>query len=103
MYVAVRVYDGVKFPEEAAEKVRKEFLPIVSRISGFHEYYAIKTDESTVASISIFKDKPGADESVKAAQTWVQKNMSRYLPNPPKVLGGESMAHVAAKTRKTAA
>lgn len=103
MYASIRIYEGVKFPGEAAAKVRNEFLPIVSKIAGFHEYYAIKTGDSSVASISIFKDKPGADESVRAAQTWIQKNMSRYLPNPPKVISGESIAHVAAKARKSAA
>ena len=103
MYVTIREYDGVEFPEEAAAKVRSEFLPIVSKIPGFHEYYALKTGERTVASISIFKDKPGADESVRAARNWVTKNMSKFLPNPPKVITGESMAHVAAKAKKSAA
>ncbi len=103
MYVTIRSYEGVKFPEEAAAKVRDEFLPIVSKIPGFHEYYAIKTGDSTVASISIFKDRPGADESVRAARMWVQKNLARFLPNPPKVISGESIAHVAARGRKSAA
>lgn len=103
MYVAIRSYEAVKFPEEAAAKVRDEFLPIVSKIPGFQEYYAIRTGEHTVASISIFKDRPGADESVQAAKMWVQKNMTRYLPNPPKVLSGECIAHMAAKARRTAA
>lgn len=103
MYVTIREYDVVEFPEEAAAKVRKEFLPIISKIPGFHEYYALKTGERTVASVSIFENKPGADESVRAAQSWVKKNLSKYLPNPPKVITGETMAHVAAKTKKSAA
>ena len=103
MYVAIRSYEAVKFPDEAAAKVRNEFLPIVSKIPGFQEYYAVRTGDSTVASISIFKDKPGADESVRAARTWIQKNMTRYLPNPPKVLSGETIAHMAPKARKSAA
>jgi hypothetical protein len=103
MYVAIRSYEGVKLPEEAAAKVRNEFLPIVSKIPGFQDYYAIRTGESTVASVSIFKDKPGADESLRAARSWIQKNMARHLPNPPKVIGGETIAHMAAGTRKSAA
>ena len=103
MYVTVRSYEGVKFPEEAAEKVRTEFLPIVSKIPGFHEYYAIRTGDSTVSSISIFKDRPGVDESTRAAKTWIEKNMSRFLPNPPRVTNGETIAHLAARTKKSAA
>jgi hypothetical protein len=103
MYVTIRRYDGVKFPEEAAAKVRNEFLPIISKIPGFQEYYAIKTGDGTVASVSIFKDKPGADESVRAATQWVQKHMSAYLPHPPHVTNGETIAHTLARTRKSAA
>lgn len=103
MYVAIRLYDGVKHPEEAAAKVRDEFLPIISKIPGFQEYYAVKSGDDTMASISIFKDKPGADESVKVATKWVQSNMSRFLPNPPKMIGGETVAHTTTATTKTAA
>ena len=103
MHVAIRLYDGVKSPDEAAAKVRNEFLPIISQIPGFQEYYAVKTGDGTMASISVFKDKPGADESVQAATKWVQKNMSRFLPNPPKMIGGETVAHTITGTKKAVA
>lgn len=103
MYVVIRRYEGVRFPEEAAAKVRNEFLPIISKIPGFQEYYAIKAGDSTVASISVFKDKPGADESVQAARAWVEKNMSRFLPRAPQVTSGEAIAHTAGRSRKSAA
>lgn len=103
MYVAIRLYDGVKFPDEAAAKVRDEFLPVISNIPGFQEYYAVKTGDGTVASVSVFKDKPGADESVQAATKWVQKNMSQFLPNPPQVISGETIAHTSTGTKKAAA
>jgi len=103
MYVAIRLYDGVKLPDEAAAKVRNEFLPVISKITGFQEYYAVKTGDSTMASVSVFKDKPGADESVQAATAWVKKNMSRFLPNPPKVMSGETVAHTSIGTKAAAA
>ncbi|MEJ2122822.1 MAG: hypothetical protein P8Z76_19395 [Alphaproteobacteria bacterium] len=103
MYVAIRLYDGVKSPDEAAAKVRMEFLPVISKIPGFQEYYAIKTGDGTMASISVFKDKPGADVSVQAATKWVQKNLSQFLPNPPKVISGETVAHTSTGTKRAAA
>jgi hypothetical protein len=72
MYCAIRLYDGVKFPDEAAAKVRKEFLPVISEIPGFQEYYAVKTGDNTMASVSVFKDKPGADKSVQVATIFAQ-------------------------------
>jgi hypothetical protein len=103
MYVAIRLYDGIKSPDEAAAKVRNEFLPVISKIPGFQEYYAVKTGDGTMASVSVFKDKPGAEQSVQAATKWVQKNMSQFLPNPPKVISGEIVAHTSAGTKKAAA
>jgi hypothetical protein len=103
MHVAIRLYDGVKLPDEAVAKVRNEFLPIISAIAGFQEYYAVKTGDGTIASVSVFKDKPGADESVQAATTWIQKNMSGFLPNPPQVISGETVAHTSAGIKKAAA
>jgi hypothetical protein len=103
MYCAIRLYDGVKFPDEAAAKVRKEFLPVISEIPGFQEYYAVKTGDNTMASVSVFKDKPGADKSVQVATKWVQTNMSRFLPNPPQAISGETVAHTISGTKKAAA
>ena len=103
MHVAIRLYDGVKSPDEAAAKVRNEFLPVISAIPGFQEYYAVKTGDGKMASVSVFKDKPGAEQSVQAATKWVQKNMSRFLPNPPKMIGGETVAHTTTETKKAAA
>ena len=102
MHVAIRLYDGVKFPDEAVAKVRSEFLPVISAIPGFQEYYAVKTGDGTMASVSVFKDKP-AEESVQAATKWVQQNMSRFFPNPPKTISGETFAHTTAGTKKAAA
>lgn len=103
MYVAIRLYDGVKSPDEAAAKVRNEFLPVISKIPGFQEYYAVKAGNGTMASVSVFTDKPGAVESVQAATKWVQKNMSQFLPNPPKVISGETVAHTGNGTKRAAA
>ena len=102
MHVAIRIYDDVKSPDEAAAKVQSDFLPIISAIPGFSEYYAVRTGDTTMASVSVFKNKP-ADESVQAATKWIQQNMSRYLPTPPKMTSGETFAHTFAGTKKAAA
>lgn len=103
MYVAIRLYDGVMHPEEAAAKVRDQFLPIISNVSGFSEYFAIRSGDAEMTSVSVFKDKPSADEALKAATDWVQNNMSKYLPNPPKMIGGETVVHSWAQMKKSAA
>jgi hypothetical protein len=103
MHVAIRLYDGVSFPDEAATKVRTEFMPIISKIPGFQEYYAVKCGRDKVASVSVFKDKPGSDDATKAASKWVQKNMATYLPNRPQSIDGDAFAHMLMGGKKTAA
>jgi hypothetical protein len=103
MYVAIRLYDGVSFPDEAAAKVRQEFMPIISKIPGFHEYYAVKCGRDKVASVSIFKNKPGSDQATQTASKWVQKNMASYLPNRPQAIDGDAFAHMMMGAKKTAA
>jgi hypothetical protein len=102
MHVAIRLYDGVKSPDEAAARVRKEFLPVISAIPGFQEYYAVKAGDGMMASVSVFKAKP-SDEAVQAATKWVKQNLSQFLPNPPKMISGETFAHTIAGTKKAAA
>ena len=103
MYVAIRLYDGVKNADEAIAKAQHDFLPLISKISGFQEYYAVKSGPDSLVTFSIFKDKPGADESVKAASRWVQTTIPRLMPNPPKVHGGEVAIHKAVPSKKAAA
>jgi hypothetical protein len=55
-----------------------------------------------MASVSVFKDKPGADEAVKVATKWVETNMSRLLPNPPKAASGESVARTSTTVKVAA-
>jgi hypothetical protein len=102
MYVTIRRYTGVQFPESAAAKVREEFCPIISKIPGFVEYFAIRDGDDSVISVSVFDSKPGADESLRAAAKWVPENLGDYLPNPPEVMGGDTLAHTAPSERKSA-
>ena len=103
MYVSIRHYDGVKSPNEVVSKVQAEFLPLISKIPGFEDYYVIKTGNDAMTSVSVFKDRPSADQSVKTAAKWAEKSMPRHLPNPPTVMHGEVVYHRKGETKKTAA
>jgi hypothetical protein len=41
-----------------------------------------------MASLSVFEDKAGADESVTLAHQWVEDNAAALFPNPPRVTEG---------------
>jgi hypothetical protein len=92
MYAAVRVYEGITDDAEAGRLVRESFLPLLDRVQGFVAYYWIDAGDGAMASLSVFDDKAGADESVKLAHDWVQENAAALIPNPPRVTEGSVVA-----------
>ena len=76
MYAAVRRYEGITDDAEAGRLVRESFMPLLEEVSGFIAYYWIDAGEGTMASLSVFEDKAGADESV----TWRINGLWITLP-----------------------
>ncbi|MFJ3756982.1 hypothetical protein [Streptomyces sp. NPDC090080] len=92
MYVAVRRYDGVTDPAEAARLVDEGFVPLMRQVSGFVAYYWIDAENGVMVSTSVFRDRAGAEESISVAADFVRDNLASLLPNPPEVMAGEVVA-----------
>ena len=88
MYAAVRRYEGINDDDEAARLVRDSFMPQLEKVPGFIAYYWIDAGDGVMASLSVFEDKAGADESVTLAHAWVVENAAALIPNPPQVTEG---------------
>ena len=88
MYAAVRRYEGINDDDEAARLVRDSFMPQLEKVQGFVAYYWIDAGDGFMASLSVFEDKAGADESVKFARKWIEENAPNLFPNPPEVTEG---------------
>jgi hypothetical protein len=88
MYAAVRRYEGINDDDEAARLVRDSFMPQLEHVPGFVAYYWIDAGDGLMASLSVFEDKAGADESVKFAHKWIEENAPNLFPNPPEVTEG---------------
>jgi hypothetical protein len=99
MYASVRRYDGVE-PDSVDEVVRLVgeeggFASIISKSPGFIAYYAVVAGDGVVASISVFEEKTGAEESNRMAADWVKEHLVSLLPNPPQVTAGEVVVYKA--------
>ncbi len=97
VHAAVRIYqvdpDSV---DEFKRKVNEDFLPISKEASGFRAYYALDAGAGRIASVSVFDDRAGAEESTRMAADTIRQNMARLAPDPPEVLEGEVYATEAA-------
>ena len=96
MHATVRRYEGVdqSRTNELAKKVDETLLPRLSKLPGFEGYYLIEAGNGVMSSIGLFDTSAHADESTRVAATWVQdEKLEMALPNPPKITGGEVIAH----------
>ncbi|MGD0075277.1 MAG: hypothetical protein ABSD31_13200 [Candidatus Binataceae bacterium] len=83
-------------PENSAEidkMVREKFVPLIKQAKGFVRYYWLDTGKGEGASVSIFQDKAGADESIRLAADFTKDHMSKLVTMKPEVIEGPVKAH----------
>lgn len=90
MYLVVRKYKYVGNKQELSSKIDKGFVPLISKLKGFVDYYCMFADDSTLVSVSVFQDAKGAEESVRVARDFVVKNLTQYFPDKPEIFSGEA-------------
>ena len=94
MFAVVRHYRFKSEDSERIDKLVKEgFVPLIKKANGFIRYYWLDTGEGEGASFSVFRDKAGADESVRLAADFVKNNLSDLTLEKPEVIEGPVKAH----------
>jgi hypothetical protein len=94
MFAVIRHYHfNPKDSAEIDRRIREEFVPIVKKAKGFVRYYWLDTGKGDGASVSVFKDKAGADESVHLAAGYVREHLSNLLTQKPEIIEGPIKAH----------
>ncbi len=94
MFAVIRHYhfkpeDGKKIDQ----LVQEGFVPLLKKAKGFVRYYWLDTGAGEGASLSVFRDKAGADESVLLAADFVKTKMADLLNQKPEVIEGPIKAH----------
>jgi len=93
MFATVRRYENVPDPAEAAKIVNEIFVPLISSLPGFVEYYWIDLGEGAMISITVFKSLSEAIEANKKASAWVKERLSSVLAPPIRIEAGIIVAH----------
>lgn len=90
MYASVRLAKAKPGKmAETIQKVNDGFVPIISQVPGFVTYYLVDIGNDQAVTVSVFKDKAGADESGRRAQEWVKENLAPLMAGPLEVMVGE--------------
>ena len=96
MYISIRKYklasQDAKTLGELTRQINDLFLPQISKAPGFVSYYAVDGGSGTLATISVFESKSGAEESNRQAADFVKKNLPALASGPPEITSGEVLA-----------
>jgi hypothetical protein len=94
MFAVIRHYRfDKKDSAEIDRLIREQFVPLIKTASGFVRYYWLDTGDGEGASFGVFKDKAGAEESVRIAAEFVRSSMAKLLREKPEIIEGPIVAH----------
>lgn len=87
MYVTIRSYDGHELADAlvANENVVKE---IIGSVDWVEAYYLVRTDDGTV-SVTVCDSQAAAEETNRAAASWVRENLGESPGGAAQIAGGE--------------
>ena len=89
MYASIRRYKtSPGAAAEIAQRVNQGFVPIISQAPGFVAYYVVDAGNDLVASVSVFQNQAGSEESNRMAADWVKKNIASLFSGPPEITAG---------------
>ena len=92
MYSVVRTYSGpnAKALFDVLEKNKADVEATLRAVKGLITYSATRTAEGGI-TVTVCADKAGADESVRVAREWVQKNAANIGAAPPAITEGQAV------------
>ena len=97
MYASIRRYKtSPGAAAELARRVNQGFVPIISKAPGFVAYYVVDAGNDVVASVSVFQDQAGAEESNRMAADWVKENIVSLVSGSPEITAGAVTVHKTA-------
>ena len=83
MFAAVRRYRfDPKDSDEIAHRIRDVFVYLLQKTPGFESYYWLDTGEGEGASVSVFRDKAGAEQSTQIAARFVEDHLASLMGRP---------------------
>ena len=92
-YATVRRYEDVPDTGAAAKRVEDEFVPFISSLPGFVEYYWIDLGTKAMMSVTVFRTLADAIEANDKAKDWVKERLSDVLPRASRIEAGVIVAH----------
>ncbi len=96
MHAVVRNYSGsgAKQLFDLLEQHKVDVESTLRKVPGLVSYTLLRIGDGGM-SVTVCKDKAGADESMKVAREWIEKNSSNIQANPPVVSEGSAIIAIS--------
>ena len=79
--------------EEVIQRVNDSFVPAITPMSGFVEFYLIHLEHDMVSTITFFETQSGAQEANTFFADWAKRELTSFLQSPPELAIGEVAVH----------
>jgi hypothetical protein len=90
MYAVVRRYAGASALADALVQHAEDVSALLKDVPGFKAYYALRTAEGAVATMTVCEDQAGTQESSRRAAEWVRSNLAGLSVGAPEITEGET-------------
>jgi hypothetical protein len=98
MHATIRRYQRASALADALEARQDEVRELLTAVPGFVTYYAVRTEDGGVASVTVCQDQAGTTESTRVAGEWVRTNLTDAELAPPAVSAGDIFLHFSGST-----
>ena len=95
MYAIVRNYSGTGAKQlfDVLDRQKAEVEATLRKVPGLVSYTLVRSGDGGM-SITVCKDKAGADESVRVAREWIKKNAANVPAYPPAIMEGPVIVQI---------
>lgn len=95
MHAVVRTYSGAGASQlfDVLEEKKADIDATLRKVPGLQSYTLLRNGDGGM-SVTVCTDKAGADESLKVAREWIQKNAADVRANPPVVSEGSVIIQI---------
>ena len=81
--------------EEVIQRVNGTFVPSLTTMSGFVDFYLVRLDNDAVSTLSIFETQSEAEAANAFFADWAKRELAALLQGPPEITVGEVAIHTA--------
>jgi hypothetical protein len=95
MHAVIRNYSGAGARQlfDLLQERKADVEAEIRKVAGLVSYTLMRSGDGGI-SVTVCQDKAGADESVRVARDWVQKNAQGIGANPPAVAEGSVILQI---------